>query len=85
MTKPYKYAQLLADIRAILAEDEFNTTYGKRRMFEKLQLDYECPHCYNTVAKVMRENGLLHMETNKNNPNNQKTSRKGDAGKRLVA
>jgi len=28
-------------------------------MFEKLQLDYDCPYCYNTVAKVMRENGLL--------------------------
>ena len=59
LTKPYKYAGLLADIKAILAEDEFNKTYGKRRMFEKLQLDYDCPYCYNTVAKVMRENGLL--------------------------
>ena len=28
-------------------------------MYEKLQLDYECPYSYNTVAKVMRENGLL--------------------------
>jgi transposase InsO family protein len=28
-------------------------------MYEKLQLDYDCPYCYNTVAKVMRENGLL--------------------------
>jgi transposase InsO family protein len=28
-------------------------------MFEKLQLDYDCPYCYNTVAKVMREHGLL--------------------------
>jgi len=59
LTKPYKYAQLLADIRAVLKEDEFNKTYGKVRMFEKLQLDYNCPYCYNTVAKVMRENGLL--------------------------
>lgn len=58
-TKPYKYAALLADIHAILAADEFNKTYGKRRMFEKLQLDYDCPYSYNTVAKVMRENGLL--------------------------
>jgi transposase InsO family protein len=59
LTKPYKYAALLANIKAILAEDEFNKTYGKRRMFEKLQLDYDCPYCYNTVAKVMREKGLL--------------------------
>lgn len=59
MTKPYKYAALLASMEAILKEDEFNKTYGKRRMFEKLQLDHYCPYCYNTVAKVMRENGLL--------------------------
>jgi len=62
LTKPYKYAQLLADMRAILEEDEFNKTYGKQRMFEKLQLDYDCPYSYNTVAKVMRENGLLQKQ-----------------------
>jgi transposase InsO family protein len=28
-------------------------------MYEKLQLDYECRYSYNTVAKVMRDNGLL--------------------------
>lgn len=27
-------------------------------MYEKLALDYDCPHCPNTVYKVMRENGL---------------------------
>jgi transposase InsO family protein len=59
LSRPYKYAQLLAAMRAILEEDQYNKTYGKQRMFEKLQLDYECPHCYNTVAKVMRENGML--------------------------
>ena len=47
------------NIEAVLEEDEYNKTYGKQRMFQKLQLDYECPFCYNTVAKVMRENGLL--------------------------
>lgn len=65
LTKPNKYAALLANIKAILAEDEFNKTYGKRRMYEKLRLDYDCPYSYNTVAKVMRENGLLQ---NKNKP-----------------
>jgi transposase InsO family protein len=62
LAKPYKYAQLLADMRAILEEDEFNSTYGKQRMYEKLQLDYECSYCYNTVAKVMAENGLLQKQ-----------------------
>jgi len=57
--RPYKYADLLANIKAILAEDVFNKTYGKKRMYEKLILDYDCPYSYNTVAKVMRENGLL--------------------------
>lgn len=59
LDKPYKYSTLLADIRKILAEDEFNKTYGKQRMYEKLHLDYDFPYSYNTVAKVMRENGLL--------------------------
>ena len=59
LRKTYKYADLLVNIEAVLEEDEYNQTYGKQRMYEKLQLDYECPFCYNTVAKVMRENGLL--------------------------
>jgi transposase InsO family protein len=59
LSRPYKYAQLLAAMGAILEEDVYNKTYGKQRMFEKLRLDYDCPHCYNTVAKVMRENGLM--------------------------
>ena len=60
LARPYKYAQLLANMWAILEEDKFNNNYGKQRMFEKLQLDYNCPYCYNTVAKVMKEQGLLH-------------------------
>lgn len=59
-------------MREILAEDAFNKTYGKRRMFEKLQLDYDCPYCEGTVAKVMRENGLLHK------PNRPKGLTKAD-------
>ena len=59
LSRPYKYADLLADIEAILEEDEFNKTYGRIRMFEKLQLDYDCPFCYHTAAKVMDENGLM--------------------------
>jgi len=58
-TRPDKYARLLADMRAVLDEEEFNINYGKRRMYEKLQIDYDCPYSYNTVAKIMRANGLL--------------------------
>ena len=46
-------------MQAILAEDIFNKTYGKQRMYEKLQQDYDCPYSYNAVAEVMREHGLL--------------------------
>jgi len=59
LNKPDKYAALLADIKAVLDEDKFNAVYGKRRMYEKLRLDYGCRYCYGTVAKVMRLNGLL--------------------------
>lgn len=77
--KPYKYASLLADMRAILKEDEFNENYGKQRMYEKLQLDYECKYCYNTVAKVMRENGLLHSPNKPNGTTrSDKTAQKSD-------
>ncbi|MEG0340494.1 MAG: IS3 family transposase, partial [Oscillospiraceae bacterium] len=61
-SKPYKYAALLASIKAISAEDIFNKNYGKRRIYEKLQLDYDCAYSYNTVAKVLREHGLLHKD-----------------------
>lgn len=72
LDKPYKYAELLASMKAILKEDEFNKNYGKRRMYEKLRLDYECPYCEGTVAKVMRENGLMHK------PNSPKGLTKAD-------
>ncbi len=57
--KPYKYTQLLADIHTILEEDIYNSNYGKQRMHSKLRQDFHCPYCYNTVATVMRDNGLL--------------------------
>jgi hypothetical protein len=60
LTRPYKYAALLAQIQAIIEENIFNKNYGKQRIYEELQLNYDCPYCYNTVAKVMREHGLLH-------------------------
>ncbi len=37
-----------------------------------MQLDYDCPYSYNTVAKVIRENGLLH------HPNSPKGLTKAD-------
>ena len=60
LDKPYKYASLLADIEKILQENKYHSTYGAKRMYEKLQLDYDCPYSYTTVAKVMRLHGYLH-------------------------
>lgn len=67
LLKPYKYADLLANIEAIMSEDKYNRTYGKQRVHEKLQLDYDCLYCYNTVAKVMREHGLLQKKKKRKN------------------
>ena len=57
-------------------EDEYNATYVKQRMYEKLQLDYDCPQCYNTVAKVMHEHGLMQK------PNKPKGLTKADKSAR---
>ena len=63
-------------MRAILDEEEFNINYGKRRMYEKLQIDYDCPYSYNTVAKIMRANRLLQK------PNKPKGLTKADVAAR---
>ncbi len=77
--KPYKYAELLVQMKAIYAEDAYNQNYGKRRMYDKLVSDYNSPYSYNTVAKVMQENGLLQK---KNHPKGltkaQKNAQKSD-------
>ena len=82
--RPYKYAELLANMQAILDEDIFNKTYGKRRMYEKLQLDYECEHCYNTVAEVMRENGLLQKKNKSSTKGLTKSDKEAQKSEDLI-
>jgi len=38
LDKPYKHASLLAEIKAIRTEDEFNDTYGRPRLLDALKL-----------------------------------------------
>lgn len=65
--KPYKHARLLANIQKILTEDEENENYGTHRMFEALKFKFDYTNSESTVARVMRENGLIHKV--KHNPN----------------
>ena len=66
LNRPYKHAVLLALILGILAEDEENDNYGIERMFAALKLKgYEGSQ--SKVARVMRENGLIHKPARKPN------------------
>jgi transposase InsO family protein len=67
--KPYKYAELLAMIIKVLAEDPENKgNYGARRVFLRLkQAEYGYSGSYSTVYRVMKSNGLLQKK--KRNPN----------------
>lgn len=58
LDKPYKYAEILAAIKAILSEDIFNKNYGKKRIFERLRND-GWDIGYHTVANILRGNGLI--------------------------
>jgi len=64
--RPYKHAALLAMMREILAEDEENENYGIVRMYEALLLRGH-KGSQSKVARVMRENGLIHRR--KRRPN----------------
>jgi transposase InsO family protein len=69
LDKPYKYAALLAMIKAVLNEDPENKgNYGANRVLLRLkQDDYKYPGSYSTVYRVMKTNGLLQKK--KRNPN----------------
>jgi len=65
--KPYKHALLLARMKQILAEDEENKNYGTVRMHEALKFKFKIKESQSTVARVMRENGMI--QPKKRNPN----------------
>lgn len=65
--KPYKYADLLAQTRQILNQDSENKNYGIVRMTEALRYQFDYAGSQSTVARVMRENGLIHAKKRKPN------------------
>ena len=72
LSRPYKYEALVALMKGIIAEDECNDTYGAKRMREALLLKQETnPELpvpsQPTIARVMRQNGLLHKKKRKPN------------------
>jgi len=64
--RPYKHALLLAQMQAILDEDPENANYGIVRMHQALKFKHKITQSQSTVARVMRENGLIHKK--KRNP-----------------
>jgi transposase InsO family protein len=58
LDRPYKYAELLARIEAILEEDEENAGYGRYRMRQALEQRGGCPVSEGTLGKVMSSRGI---------------------------
>ena len=68
--KPWKYEKLVGMMKEIIAEDEYNDTYGRPRMYMALQLkagDKVKIPSEGTVRKVMEQVGLLHKPKRKPN------------------
>ena len=59
---PWKYEGLAEKMRAVVAEDECNDTYGRYRMCQALMLKYpeEKIPGERTVCRIMEETGLSH-------------------------
>jgi len=68
--RPWKYQALADAILAILAEDEYNDTYGRKRMYQALLLRQR-PGIHipseRTVYRVMEEMGISHRPKRKPN------------------
>lgn len=63
LTKPFKHADLLAEIQAIIAEDEYNDKYGRERLRDALILrGYDIS--LSTVYRVCLKHGIC-LKANK--------------------
>lgn len=56
--RPHKHAALLAAIKAILQEDEYNDTYGRERLHDSL-LRHGFNVSLSTLYRVCRKHGIL--------------------------
>ena len=80
--KPWKHEALAAMMMEIIAEDEWNDTYGRERMHKALTLKYpeaDIPS-ESTVYRVMRDIGITHKPNRKPNgiTKSDKEARKSD-------
>jgi transposase InsO family protein len=75
LDKPYKYAHLAAKIKEIIAEDIYNDTYGRRRIYEALLFKKEIDKDFaeieipseRTVYRIMEHENLVHKPKRKPN------------------
>ena len=80
--RPWKHAAIAQEIRDIIAEDEWNDSYGKQRILEALQLkhpDGELPSI-TTIYRIMKQMGIIHKPKKKPNgiTKADKNARKSD-------
>lgn len=57
--RPYKYADLLAQIYELLKADPENANYGVRRIFQYLRNNNGYKGSYSTIYRVCQENNLM--------------------------
>ena len=80
--RPWKHATIAQAIRDIVAEDEWNDNYGKKRILEALQLKYpdgELPSI-TTIYRIMKKMGIIQQPKKKPNgiTKADKNARKSD-------
>lgn len=57
--RPPRHTHLLAQIYELLREDEENSNYGVRRIYQYLRLHKDYKGSYSTVYRVCKENNLI--------------------------
>lgn len=67
--KPWKHEQLAEQIQCVIADDECNNTYGRKRMTEALRLKFpnEKLPSESTIGRVMEQIGVNHTPRRKPN------------------
>jgi len=58
-SRTYRHVDLLAQIYELLREDEENSNYGVRRIYDYLRLNKGYKGSYSTVYRVCKENNLM--------------------------
>jgi len=58
-SRPPRHADLLAQIHELLQEDEENSNYGVRRIFDYLRLNKGYAGSYSTILRLCRDNNLM--------------------------